>query len=151
MHKTTLRIHYPLISLIIIFNMSANKQVFLFFLFLAVSFAQSTTCPQLCTTNCSSGTCPNCYSSFLVNATISTCGCPMSMYLNSTDSLCYFCPITCVTCSTYSNCLSCIDGFIISNNHSCVVSNMTTGDWRSKNISYDLDPTGLANKIFNGF
>ena len=119
--------------------MASSKMIATLLTLLVLSMQQS--CPQLCTTNCSNGNCPSCFTSFSLNASISTtstCACPVSTFLNATSALCLPCPITCQTCSSYSKCYTCIPGFLLSNSFACIPGALMATGWISKNVSYEL-------------
>lgn len=114
-------------------------------LFLLITFLSAQNCPQLCTNNCTSVSCSACYSTFSSNSTniSTTCSCPATMFLSSSNGLCLFCPITCLSCTSYSSCTSCIPGYMISNNYLCIPGVSTSTGWVSKNVSYEITNNSL--------
>ena len=110
------------------------------------------TCPLLCANNCTSGTiCTSCYVTFTsASATNSSCTCPQSMFLDSSTLWCRPCPIYCLSCSSSSVCTSCVTGFILRNNYSCILNSTNSNGWVSKNVTYQLtspDYTGVSNLV----
>lgn len=99
--------------------------------------APTTACPLLCTTYCNPGsTCSLCYTSFASNSSTSQqCACPQAMYMDST-AFCKPCPIYCQTCLNYTLCTSCITGYNLKNNYSCILNNTNFNGWVSKNVTY---------------
>ena len=115
-------------------------------------------CPHLCSINCFTNfannfACPSCYQTFLANSTInSTCGCPEGLYAKTGSGLCYPCPITCTHCSTDLNCTTCIPGYMLSNNYSCIPNTTNENGWVSKNVSIiglNYNRMGLAPLLLN--
>lgn len=126
----------------------------LLLLILISTYSQTPTaaCPVLCATNCTSGTiCSSCYANFTTQSAItSSCTCPQSMFLDSSTLLCKPCPIYCLTCSSYSVCKSCVTGFILKNNYSCLLNSTNVNGWVSKNVTYQLttpDFTGVSGLV----
>lgn len=124
----------------------------LFILTFAYSQTPTTACPLLCTTNCTAGTtCSSCYSGFAFSAiTSASCACPQSMYMDSSTLFCKPCPIYCLTCTTYNICTSCVTGFILKNNYSCILNTTNVNGWVSKNVTYQLtdpDYTGVSDLV----
>lgn len=95
------------------------------------------TCPQLCSSNCTSGTCSTCRNNFTLDATLSSnCSCPISMFYNASVSICSPCPITCLSCTNYSKCTTCIPGYLLSNKYGCITGAVNDNGWISKNVTY---------------
>lgn len=132
--------------------MLSSKATIALLTLLVVMAAQS--CPQLCTTNCSNGSCPSCRTSFTLDAnTSTTCSCPPSTFLSTNTSLCSPCPVICLTCISYARCSTCMPGFILSNRFSCIPAALNTNGWVSKNISYELTGSTLSGSnliVWNG-
>lgn len=127
--------------------MISSKIIIALIALLVVIGAQS--CPQLCTTNCTNGTCSSCRTDFNFDAAITTsCSCPVSMFLNTTSGVCLPCPITCLACTSTSNCTTCIPGFMISNQLTCITGAQNANGWVSKNISYDFTSTQPSGSNF---
>lgn len=123
--------------------MYSSKTIVTLLGLLVLLCAQS--CPQLCMTNCSAGTCAMCRTNFSLDAGNSTsCACPASTFLLSSSGLCAPCPITCTVCSSYSKCSTCIPGFILSNSYACIPAVINANGWVSKNISYELTGANLT-------
>ena len=115
--------------------------------------APTTGCPLLCVTSCSTGrNCSSCYVDFQANSSVSqTCACPKYMYLDSTN-YCKPCPIYCSACTGYTYCTSCVTGYMLQNNYSCILNTTNENGWVSKNVTYQLagpDYTGFSNLIVN--
>ncbi len=106
-------------------------------------------CPLLCASPCSSGsTCSSCYVDFLANSSVSpACSCPQFMYPDS-NYYCKLCPVYCRTCINSTNCTTCVTGYILQNNYSCILNTTNENGWVSKNVTYELagpDYTGFSN------
>lgn len=54
------------------------------------------------------------------------------MYSNPYVQLCEPCPIECQTCTNHTQCLSCINGYMLSNNYQCIVNTTNENSWVSK-------------------
>ena len=131
----------------IILKMVFSKIIIALIALLVLIGAQS--CPQLCSSNCTNGTCPSCRTDFNLDAaTTNTCACPASMFLNATSGLCLPCPVTCSACFSSSNCTACIPGFMISNSWTCIPGAQTANGWVSKNISLDFTASQPSGSSF---
>lgn len=127
--------------------MISSKIIIALIALLIVISAQS--CPQLCTTNCTNGTCSSCRTDFYLDAATTTnCSCPAAMFLNTSSGVCLPCPITCLACTSTSNCTACIPGFMISNQKSCIPGAQTANGWVSKNISYEFTSSQPSGSNF---
>jgi len=112
------------------------------------------TCPLLCVGYCNStSTCASCYTSFFANSptqsSSQTCTCPQSTYL-APNFLCQPCPVYCLTCTNYTYCTSCVPGFMLQNNYSCILNTTNLNGWVTKNVTYDItgpDYIGVSNLI----
>jgi len=113
-------------------------------------YVSGQTCPQLCTSNCSTSSCSSCYSNFTTIAIVTqstTCNCPDGLFQNPISKLCQPCPTTCLTCTSYTNCTTCIPGYLRSNSFGCISGAQTSTGWVSKNISFDLTPASPASSF----
>lgn len=124
-------------------------KILLIVLLIGLSFEQN--CPQLCTAPCTNGICSSCYLDFPMTSLLDptkTCACPPGYFLNATSNLCNFCPVYCLTCNNYTSCKTCIPGYELANNYTCIIKVSNDGGWAVMNVSYDI--TNLISTA-NGF